>query len=68
MLAACFKMSKQLVMRLRAIQQAKDKFWDRGVKEVFLLLLKRSKWTKCKRNLKVGNHTEAGQTHKSVRA
>jgi hypothetical protein len=61
------------VKRFKAVQQAKQEFWDRWVKEVFPSLLKQLKWYKYKRDAKVGDivlrkdETEAGQTYKYVR-
>ncbi len=48
-----FKTSQQLVKRFRAVQQAKEEFWDRWVKEVFPSLLKQRKWYKYKRDARV---------------
>ncbi len=51
---AQFEMGQQLVKRFRAVQEAKEVFWDRWVKEVFPSLLKEKKWFKYKRDAKVG--------------
>ncbi len=62
-----------MVKRFKAIQQAKEEFWNRWVKEVFPSLLERKKWFKYKRDAKVGDiilrkdETAAGQTYKYAR-
>jgi hypothetical protein len=64
---------QQLTRRFRVVQQGKEEFWDRWVKEVFPSLLKQQKWFKYKRDTKVGDivlrkdETAAGQTYKYVR-
>jgi hypothetical protein len=68
-----FETGQQLVKRFKAIQQAKEEFWNRWVKEVFPSLLERKKWFKYKRDAKVGDiilrkdETAAGQTYKYAR-
>jgi hypothetical protein len=37
------------------VQQAREEFWGRWIREVFPGLLKQSKWTKDKRDVKVGD-------------
>jgi hypothetical protein len=70
---AQFETGQHLVKRFRAVQEAKEEFWDRWVKEIFPLLLKQRKWYKYKRNAKVGDivlrkdETAAGQTYKYAR-
>jgi hypothetical protein len=55
------------------VQQAKEEFWDRWVREVFPALLRQQKWFKYKRDVKVGDivlrndETAAGQTYKYAR-
>jgi hypothetical protein len=59
--------------RFKMVQQAKEEFWDRWVKEVFPSLLKQQKWFKYKRDASVGDlvlrkdETAAGQTYKYAR-
>jgi hypothetical protein len=68
MSVAKFEKGQQLVKRFRIVQEAKEEFWDRWVKEVFPSLLKQRKWYKNKRDVKVWdvvlrrNETAAGQT------
>jgi hypothetical protein len=68
-----FETGQQLVKRFKAVQQAKEEFWDRWMKEVFPSLLKQQKWFKYKRDAKVGDvvlrkdETAAGQTYKYAR-
>jgi hypothetical protein len=65
---AQFETGRQLVKRFRVVQEAKEGFWDRWVKEVFPSLLKQRKWFKYKRDARVGDvvlrkgKTFAGQT------
>jgi hypothetical protein len=64
---------QQLTKRFRMVQQAKEEFWDRWVKEVFPSLLKQQKWFKYKRDTRVGDivlrkdETADGQTYKYAR-
>ncbi len=64
---------QQLTQRLGGVQQAKEEFWDRWVREVFPSLLKQQKRFKYKRDVKVGDivprkeETAAGQTYKYAR-
>ncbi len=64
---------QQLTKRFKMVQQAKEEFWNRWVKEVFPLLLKQQKWFKYKRDARVGDVflrkdvTAAGQTYKYAR-
>jgi hypothetical protein len=46
---------QQLTKRFRVVQQAKEEFWNRWVKEVFPSLLKQQKWFKYKRDTKMGD-------------
>ncbi len=68
-----FETGQQLVKRFKTVQQAKEEFWDRWVKEVFPSLLKHQKWYKYKRDTKVRDvvlkkdETAAGQTYKYAR-
>jgi hypothetical protein len=39
-----FETGQLLTKRFEMVQQAKEEFWDRWVKEVFLSLLKQQKW------------------------
>jgi hypothetical protein len=39
-----FETGQQLVKKFRAVQETKEEFWDRWVKEVFPSLLKQKKW------------------------
>ncbi len=61
---------QQLTKRFRMVQQTKEEFWDRWVKEVFPSLLKQQKWFKYKKDTRVGDivlrkdKTAAGQTYK----
>ncbi len=64
---------QQLVKRFKAVQQPKEEFWDRWVKEIFPSLLKQRKWYKYKRDARIGDvvlrkdKTAAGQTYKYAR-
>jgi hypothetical protein len=55
------------------MQRAKEEFWGRCIREVFPGLLKQTKWTKDRRDVKVGDivlrkdETAAGQTCKYAR-
>jgi hypothetical protein len=68
-----FETGHQLVKRFKAVQEAKEEFWDRRVKEIFPSLLRQKKWCKYKRDAKVGDvvlrkdDTTAGQTYKYAR-
>jgi hypothetical protein len=68
-----FETDQQLVKRFRVVQQAKEEFWDRWVKEIFPSLLRQQKWYKYKRDVKVGDivlrkdENAAGQTYKYAR-
>jgi hypothetical protein len=68
-----FETGQQLVKRFRVVQQAKEEFWDRWVKEIFPSLLRQQKWYKYKRDAKFGDivlrkdETVAGQTNKYAR-
>ncbi len=67
---AQFETGQQLVKRFRAVQEAKEEFWNRWVKEVFPSLLKQKKWFKYNGDAKVGDvllrkdETAAGLTYK----
>ncbi len=68
-----FETGQQLTKRFRMVQQAKEEFWDRWVKEEFPSLLKQQKWFKYKRDTIVGDvvlrkdKMAAGQTYKCTR-
>ncbi len=51
---AQFKTEQQLVKRFRVVQEAKEEFWDKWVKEVFPSLLIQKNWFKYKRDAKAG--------------
>jgi hypothetical protein len=71
--AVKFETGRQLTRRFESVQQAREEFWGRWIREVFTGLLKQSKWTKDKRDVKVGDivlrkdETAAGQTYKYAR-
>jgi hypothetical protein len=50
------------------VQQTQQEFWKRWIEEVFPEMLKQNKWTRDKKDLKVGDivlrkdETAAGQT------
>ncbi len=52
------------------VQEEKEEFWDRWVREIVPTLFKQSKWYKYKRNMHVGDvtlrsdETAAGQSQK----
>jgi hypothetical protein len=64
---------QQLTRMFENVQQVKEEFWGRWIKEVFPELLKQRKWTKDKRDVRVGDivlrkdETAAGQTYKYTR-
>jgi hypothetical protein len=68
-----FETGRQLTRRFESVQQAKEEFWGRWIREVFPGLLKQVKWTKDRRDVKVGDvvlrkdETAAGQTYKHAR-
>jgi hypothetical protein len=68
-----FETGRQLTRRFENVQQAKKEFWNRCIEEIFPELLKQSKWTRDKRDVKVGDivlrkdETAAGQTYKYAR-
>jgi hypothetical protein len=55
------------------VQQTQQEFWKRWIEEVFPEMLKQNKWTRDKKDLKVGDivlrkdETAAGQTYKYAR-
>jgi hypothetical protein len=55
-----FETGKQRVKRLRVIQEVNEEFFDAWVKEVFLLLLKQTKWTKYKKHASWRHDIEEG--------
>jgi hypothetical protein len=65
-----FKTGKHLTRRFENVQQTQQEFWKRWIEEVFPEMLKQSKWTQDKRDLKVGDivlrkdETAAGHTYK----
>jgi hypothetical protein len=68
-----FETGRQLTHRFENVQQVKKEFWGRWVKEIFPELLKQTKWTRDRRNVRVGDivrrkdETAAGQTYKHAR-
>ncbi len=68
-----FETGKQLTRRFKNVQQAKTEFWNRWIEEVFPEMLKQHKWTRDKKDVKVGDivlrkdETAAGQTYKYAR-
>jgi hypothetical protein len=68
-----FETGRQLTSRFENLQQAKKEFWGRWIEEIFPELLKQSKWTRDKKDVKVGDivlkkdETAAGQTYKYAR-
>jgi hypothetical protein len=68
-----FETGRQLTRRFENVQRAKEEFWGRWIREVFPELLKQRKWTKDKRDVKVGDivlrkdETATGQTYKYAR-
>jgi hypothetical protein len=68
-----FETGRQLTRRFENVQLAKKEFWGRWVEEIFPELLKQSKWTRDRRNFRVGDivlrkdETAAGQTYKHAR-
>jgi hypothetical protein len=68
-----FETERQLTRRFESVQRAKEEFWARWIREVFPGLLKQAKWTKDRRDVKVGDivlrkdETAAGQTYKYAR-
>jgi hypothetical protein len=68
-----FEMGKQLTRRFENVQRTQQEFWKRWIEEVFPEMLKQNKWTRDKKDLKVGDivlrkdETAAGQTYKYAR-
>jgi hypothetical protein len=68
-----FETGRQFTRRFENMQQVKKEVWGRWIKEVFPELLKQGKWTRDKRNVRVGDivlrkdETAAGQTYKYAR-
>jgi hypothetical protein len=68
-----FETGRQLTHRFENVQLAKKEFWGRWAEEIFPELLKQSKWTPYRRNVRVGDivlrkdETAAGQTCKHAR-
>jgi hypothetical protein len=68
-----FETGRQLTHRFKNVQRAKEEFLGRWIREVFPGLLKQAKWTKDKKDVKVGDivlrkdETAAGQTYKYAR-
>jgi hypothetical protein len=50
-----FETGWQLTRRFENMQQAKKEFWGMWVEEIFTELLKQSKWTRDRRDVKVGD-------------
>jgi hypothetical protein len=65
-----FETGKQLTRRFENVQRTQQEFWKRWIEEVFPEMLKQNKWTRNKKDLKVGDivlrkdETAAGQTYK----
>jgi hypothetical protein len=68
-----FETGKQLTQRFENVQRTQKEFWKRWVEEVFPEMLKQHKWTRDKKDLKVGDivlrkdETAAGQTYRYAR-
>jgi hypothetical protein len=68
-----FETGRQLTHRFENVQQARKEFWNRWIEEVFPEMLKQSKRTRDKKDVKVGDivlrkdETVAGQTYKYAR-
>jgi hypothetical protein len=68
-----FETGKQLTRWFENVQRTKQEFWRRWIEEVFPEMLKQNKWTRDKKDLKVGDivlrkdETAAGQTYKYAR-
>jgi hypothetical protein len=68
-----FETGRQLTRRFKSVQRAKEEFWGRWIRKVFPGLLNQVKWTKDRRDVKVGDvvlrkdETAAGQTYKYAR-
>jgi hypothetical protein len=68
-----FEAGKQLTRRFENVQRTQQEFWKRWIEEVFPEMLKQNKWTRDKKDLKVGDivlrkdETAAGQTYKYAR-
>jgi hypothetical protein len=68
-----FETGKQLTRRFENVQRTQQEFWKRWIEEVFPEMLKQNKWTRDKKDLKVGDivlrkdETAAGQTYKYAR-
>jgi hypothetical protein len=64
---------KQLTRRFENVQRTQQEFWKKWIEEVFPEMLKQHKWTRDKKDLKVGDivlrkdETAAGQTYKYAR-
>jgi hypothetical protein len=65
-----FESGKKLTKRFENVQRTQQEFWKRWIEEIFPEKLKKSKWKREKRDLKVGDvvlrkdETAAGQTYK----
>ncbi len=68
-----FETGKQLTRRFENVQRTQQEFWKRWIEEVFPEMLKQNKWTRDKKDLKVGDivlrkdETAAGQSYKYAR-
>ncbi len=68
-----FETGKELTQRYENVQRTQQEFWKRWIEEVFPEMLKQNKWTRDKKDLKVGDivlrkdETAAGQTYKYAR-
>jgi hypothetical protein len=50
-----FETGKQLTQRFENVQWTQQEFWKRWIEEVFPEMLKQNKWTRDKKDLKVGD-------------
>jgi metal-responsive CopG/Arc/MetJ family transcriptional regulator len=63
-----FETGRQLTRRFESVQQAKKEFRSRWIEEAYPEMLKQHKWTRDKKDVKVGDivlrkdETAAGQT------
>jgi hypothetical protein len=50
-----FETGKQLTRPFENVQRTQQEFWKRWIEEVFPEMLKQNKWTRDKKDLKVGD-------------
>jgi hypothetical protein len=68
-----FETGNRLTRRFENVQWTQQEFWKRWIEDVFPEMLKQHKWTRDKKDLKVGDivlrkdETAAGQTNKYAR-